>query len=167
MVSINYELKICGAKHPNASTMTHVKVKLKDLSELETDGKYKQFYRSPEKISQVMQLRKSTQLELVKQELAVKEAQRIHANQEKNNDLEFLKSYGGSFIEDSNVNAFLKLNNFGDEKTELNMLYYQDICSFVDLLKKYSPRIDFVFCHVPPDVFSLHYLEDFFHQNKK
>ena len=102
-----------------------------------------------------MQLRKSTPLELVKQELAAKEAQRIHANQGKNNDLDIFKCYGDLFIEDSDANTFLKLNNgFCDKKTELNMLYYQDLCSFVDLLQKYSPRKNLYILSCAPQMFS-------------
>ena len=117
-----------------------------------------------------MQLRKSTPLELVKQELAAKKAQRIHANQGKNNDLDIFKCYGGLFIEDSDVNAFLKLNNdFCDEKTELNMLYYQDLCNFVDLLLCPPNVADvkiYIFCHVPPKCFPTALSRGFFHQNK-
>ena len=87
MSVLNYELKICDAKHLNGSTVAHVKAKLKDLIKAKPDGEYKKFYKNAEKIPQVIQLWKSVQMELIKQWLAAKEAQRIHL---KNNDLERL-----------------------------------------------------------------------------
>ena len=74
--SINYELKICGAKQIFLG-VSHVKAKLRDLVELKPKEEFKKYYKTSVDESKIIDLWKTIQIELEKSKLSSKEAIQI------------------------------------------------------------------------------------------
>ena len=104
--SINYELKICGTKQIFLGGFSLVKAKLRDLVELKPKEEFKKYYETSLDVSKIMDLWKTTQIELDKNKLSSKEAIQVQIDQHINKDLQYIKLCGGPFTAPKEVDHF-------------------------------------------------------------
>ena len=109
--TINYKLKIRGAKQLASSCKSHVKAKLVDLVELKPNEEFRKHYKNATAVSEIMQVWNETQLSLMKQGLSLKETQLLVSDQRKVRDLQFLQEFGGPFSHVDDVDRFLANDN--------------------------------------------------------
>ena len=122
--TINYELKIHGAKQLACSSKSHVKAKLVDLVELKPKEEFRKHYKNATAVSEIMQVWNDTQLSLMKQGLSSKEAQLLVSDQRKVKDLQFLQEFGGPFSNVDDVDRFLANDNITAE-IKKKVMYHQ------------------------------------------
>ena len=130
--SINYELKICGAKQIFLGGFSHVKANLRDLVELKPKEEFKKYYKTSVDVSKIIDLWKTTQSELDKNKLSFKEAIQIQIDQHINRDLQYIKLYGGPFTTPQEVDHFFNQTEISlGKKQEVlyhHVRYCRDTC---------------------------------------
>ena len=115
--SVNYELKVRGAKQLTATCDSIVKAKSIDLMELKPIDEFDKFRDLTKRNGSLVSIWKNwkeSQEKLEEMGLTVKEVQNEQTDKKKNTDLEKLKALGGPFTKPEEIDAFV--NTETDEK---------------------------------------------------
>ena len=130
--SVNYELKLRGAKQLATCSRSHVKAKLGDLLELKPVDAFKNHYKNADKVSAIVKLWKGTQEELKKHNLSAKEAEHLSTEKRKMSDLDKLREFGGPFSKQTDVDVFLARDDITESMKQtvlyLQVRYARDTC---------------------------------------
>ena len=124
--SVNYELKIRGAKQLTAASDSIVKAKFIDLVELkpvDEFDKFRDFKKGNGSLVSIWKSWKESQEKLEEMGLTVKEVQNEQTDKKRNADLDKLKALGGPFTKPEEIDAFV--NTETDEKLKSERLYVE------------------------------------------
>ena len=149
--SINYELKIRGAKNLKTASSSHVIGKSSSLTEgKKVDPKFRTMERQ-KVFPAIVEAWDRKQEELSKAGLGVKEQQNIAVDQRRNSDLDKIKKMGGPFCSSQEVRDFISSEMTEGEKVDrlyLEVRYARDSCvsfpknSDIFRLKKAYRKLD-------------------------
>lgn len=129
--SINYELKIRGAKNLKSASAAHVINKSSKLTEGKVPEKKFRDLERKKVLPAIVEAWDKKQEILSKEGLSSKEAQSVAVDQRRNSDLTKLKGMGGPFTLSSEVKEFVSTNLSEEIKVArlyLEVRYARDSC---------------------------------------